>query len=340
VGEIINLADFEERARQTLDPAAWAYLEGGASDEITLRANEEAFRRRRFRPRVLRDVSSCDLSTTLLGQAARMPVGIAPTAHHGLFHPECELGAARAAAAAGVPFTASTNSSLSLEAIAAAGGDRWFQLYAQRDRAVTESLVKRAEASGYRALVVTLDTAGQGRRERDMRMRDVMPQTTQGNDATGGNSLEAVAPFLSWRDIDWLRDLTPLPLVLKGIMTPEDAALAVEHGAAAVWVSNHGGRQLDRSLATIDVLEDVAAAAGGKAEVYVDGGVRRGGDVAVALALGARAVFVGRPVLYALAVGGERGVRDALAVIKAELRNTMALLGIRAIGEIARDCVL
>ncbi len=336
---MINLADFEARAREMLDPGALAYLEGGASDEITLRENEAAFRRRRFRPRVLRDVSDCDPSTTILGVAARMPVGIAPTAYHELFHSEGELGGARAAAAYGVPFTASANSSLSLEAIGAAGGDRWFQLYMQPDRAVTQSLVKRAEAAGYRALVVTLDTAGRGRRERDMRLGDAAPRATQGNDATGTNSLQAVAPFLTWSDIGWLRGLTSMPLVLKGILSAEDALLAAERGAAAVWVSNHGGRQLDRAPATIDVLEEVVAAVAGRAEVYVDGGVRRGADAAIAIALGARAVFLGRPIQHALAANGESGVSKALAIFEAELRNTMALLGVRTIGEITREYV-
>jgi 4-hydroxymandelate oxidase len=339
VGEIINLADFAERARTILDPAALDYLEGGASDEITLRENEEAFRRRRLRPRVLRDVTDCDTTTTLLGSPASMPLGIAPTAYHALFHRECELGAARAAAAFNVPFTAATNSTLPMESIADAGGVRWFQLYVQPNRGVTESLVKRADAAGFRALVITLDTAAQAKRERDIRMSGATPRATQGNDATGANSLEAVAPFLSWRDIDWLRELTQLPLVLKGIMSAEDAALAVEHGAAAVWVSNHGGRQLDRVPATLDVLEEVVAQVGGRAEVYVDGGVRRGADAAIAIALGARAVFLGRPIVWALAADGEQGVCRALEMIDAELRNTMALVGARSISEITRECV-
>ena len=336
--EFVNLRDFCERARSTLDESACAYLDGGASDEITMRENEAAFERRRFRPRVLRGVSAIDTGTTLLGAPVAMPIGVAPTAYNALFHADAEPAVARAAASRGVAYIASTNSSCSLEEIAKAGALRWFQLYIQEDRAVSDMLVRRAEASGYGAIIVTLDTAAPARRERDMRLTDSDTRAAQGNAALG-EWLEAVAPFLTWADIDHVREVTRLPLVLKGIMTADDASLAVEHGAAAVWVSNHGGRQLDRAPATLDVLEEVVAAVDGRAEVYVDGGVRRGGDAAIAIALGARAVFAGRPFIYALACGGEAGVRDALSIFEAELRNTMALLGARTMAEVGRECV-
>jgi isopentenyl diphosphate isomerase/L-lactate dehydrogenase-like FMN-dependent dehydrogenase len=334
--DLVNLHDYAARAREIVAPDALAYLDGGALDEITLRENEAAWLRRRLRPRVLQGVDKINTATVLLDTSVTMPLGIAPTAYNGLFHPGAELGAARAAADHGLVFTASTNSSLALEEIAVAGGTHWFQLYTQEDHALTESLVRRAEAAGYRALVVTLDTAAKAPRERDMRLGDAAAHGTQGNAAAGGPAFEAVAPFLTWDHIDRLRTLTSMPLVLKGIMTGEDAALAVDHGAAAVWVSNHGGRQLDRVHATIDVLEEIAAAVAGRAEVYVDGGVRRGIDVVIALALGARAVFLGRPVLHALAVDGEAGVSDALHILEDELVNSMALLGARSVDEITR----
>jgi isopentenyl diphosphate isomerase/L-lactate dehydrogenase-like FMN-dependent dehydrogenase len=339
VSDPVNLHDFCARARDTLGESACAYLDGGASDEITLRENEAAFQRRRLRPRVLRDVTDIDTTTRLLGAAVAMPIGVAPTAYNALFHPDAEPAVARAAAHRDVMYVASTNSSCSMETIAKAEGPRWFQLYAQEDDAVTGALIRRAEAAGYGALVVTVDTAAPARRERDTRLSDSDTRAAQGN-AAPGQWLEAAAPFLTWELIGRVRDSTSLPLVLKGIMTGEDAALAVEHGAAAVWVSNHGGRQLDRAPATLEVLEEVVAAVGGGAEVYVDGGVRRGADAIIAVALGARAVFVGRPVLYALACGGEQGVRDALRILDEELRNAMALLGVRSVGDISRECVV
>jgi isopentenyl diphosphate isomerase/L-lactate dehydrogenase-like FMN-dependent dehydrogenase len=268
-----------------------------------------------------------------------MPISIAPAAYNALFHSDAEPAVARAATSSGVLFVASTNSSCSLEEIAKAGGAQWFQLYVQADHAVTDALIRRAEAAGYRALVVTVDTAASARRERDMRLSDSGSPAAQGN-AEPGRYLEALAPFLTWEEVDRLRNVTRLPVVLKGIMTPEDAALAVEHGAAAVWVSNHGGRQLDRAPATLDVLEDIVAAVAGRAEVYLDGGVRRGADSTIAIALGARAAFVGRPILHALACNGEAGVSDALGIFEAELRNTMAMLGVRALDEISRACVI
>jgi isopentenyl diphosphate isomerase/L-lactate dehydrogenase-like FMN-dependent dehydrogenase len=222
----------------------------------------------------------------------------------------------------------------------------WFQLYIQHDRTLTESLVRRAEAAGYRALILTVDTPVLGQRERDMRIGDRGPIQTHGNLGLVRSADEYVHgpglfdPSLTWEDLDWLRAFSRLPVVVKGVMTGEDAALAVEHGAAAVWVSNHGGRQLDRVPATIDVLEEIVAAVDGRTEVYVDGGVRRGVDVAIARALGARAVFLGRPMLHGLAVGGGAGARDVLAIIERELSNVMALLGAATVEDIVREMVV
>jgi 4-hydroxymandelate oxidase len=326
---IINLHDYRRLALERLDPRIADYLEGGALDETAVAANEEAWRRIRLVPRVLRDVSVIDTATTLLGRHASMPIGIAPTARHSFYDPDGEVATARAAATAGVPFVASTMSSFSLEDTALAGGTQWFQLYTQADRKFTESLVRRAAASGYRALVVTVDVPASARRERDLRLGEDAPDVPIPNleGVILGLAGAAAAPTLTWDDIAWLRGLSEMSLVLKGIPSPEDARLAVEHGAAAVWVSNHGGRQLDRAVAPIDVLPSIVAAVGDRAEVYVDGGVRRGLDAAIAVALGARAVFVGRPILWALAVAGEEGVAHALTILRDELINSMAQLG-------------
>jgi isopentenyl diphosphate isomerase/L-lactate dehydrogenase-like FMN-dependent dehydrogenase len=348
MSEPLNLREFEALARARMEPGAFAYYAGGAGDEHTLRENEAAFARRRLRPRVLVDVSDIDTGVTLLGERVTMPVGVAPTAQHRFAHLDGEAATARAAAQAGVLFCASTSSSLSLEEIAdAAEPLRWFQMYTQDNAGpLTEALLRRAEAAGYRAIVLTVDLAVSGLRERDLREKIDISAVMHGNFPPEDRETEGalIAPrrdvhvptAFSWRDVAWLRARTSLPIVLKGILTAEDARLAVEHGAAAVWVSNHGGRQLDRSPATIDVLEEIADAVAGRAEVYVDGGVRRGIDVATALALGARAVFLGRPVLWALAADGEAGVRRALSMIDAELRNAMALLGTPTVAEITR----
>ena len=336
MGVPLTLREFETVAAERMAPACYDYVAGGALDEVTVRANEEAFARRRFRPRVMIDVSSIDVSTMLLGQPVSMPVGIAPTAQHGFGCVDAEAASARAATAAGVVYCASTMSTLPLADIAAASGagPRWFQLYIARDRSFTESLVRRAVAAGYTALVVTVDTPIGSRRERDLRAAEPTKQVFGNLDdvALAGNEVSSYVttlldPSVTWRDLDWLRSLCGLPIVLKGIVTAEDARLAVENGAAAVWVSNHGGRQLDRAIATLDALPEVVDAVAGRAEVYVDGGVRRGGDVAMALALGARAAFIGRPVIYALAYDGEAGVTLALDLLRAEMLQSMALLG-------------
>ncbi len=341
---IVSLAEFESLARDALDPAAYDYVAGGAWDEITLAENEAAWHRRRFRPRVLVDVAAVDTSTTMLGAPTALPVAIAPMAVHGLAHPDGEVATARAAAAAGVPFTLSTMSSRSIEEVAAAApsGTNWFQLYTQVDPGRTRELVDRAAAAGYGAIVVTVDLPRLGYRERDRRsgfelsglgnFADTPDGPTHGGGihatADGFARLDAQLDVgLTWADLATIRSWSPLPLVLKGILTHEDATLAVEHGVDAIVVSNHGARQLDRVPATIDVLAEVVDAVGAAAEVWIDGGVRRGLDIAMAIALGARGVLIGKPVFWALAAGGQAGVERAMAILHEELEIALALLG-------------
>jgi 4-hydroxymandelate oxidase len=345
---LISLLDLEAIAEAQLDPAAFAYYAGGAADEVTLRDNPRAWARHRLRPRVLVDVSSVDPSATVLGTPVAMPVGVAPTALHGLAREEAELATARAAARAGVLFCLSSLASRPMEDLAEVDGPRWYQLYAHSDRGITGDLVARAAASGYGAIVLTVDLPVFGRRERELRSGFAQPSAAgYGNFARYARDGDVAAvtaglhtSLLTWDDLAWLREVSELPLVLKGVLTAEDARAAVDHGIAAVWVSNHGGRQLDRTQASADVLEEVAIAVDGRAEVYVDGGVRRGSDVLAARALGATAAFVGRPMLFGLAAGGEEGVAEALGVLRAELENAMALLGTPAVADVTRAHVV
>ncbi len=339
---IVALADFEPLARAVMEPSAFGYVAGGSWDEISLHENIAAWRRRRFRPRVLVDVSGVDPSSTFLGQSSALPVAVAPMAFQSLAHSDGEIEAARGAAAAGIPYTLSTTSSQSIEAVAAGapGGTLWFQLYTQADAAVTRSLIERAEAAGYRTIVLTVDLPVLGYRDRDRRAGFLLPHMGNFADVAASHGRAALdvpallhapgmEPTLVWADLATIRSWTSLPLVLKGIMTGEDAQLAVEHGVDAVVVSNHGARQLDRVPATVDVLAEVVAAVGGRAEVWVDGGIRRGLDIAIARALGAQGVLVGRPVFWALATGGSAGVERAIAILREEfaLALALALLG-------------
>ena len=350
LGAMVRLADFEAPARERLHPAAWAYYAGGAWDGHTLRANAEAWDRYRLRPRVLVDVSGITLRATVLGRPAALPVGIAPAALHDLAHADGELATARAAAAAGAINVVSTVASRSIEAIAAAAPDarRWFQLYVQHDPGVTRTLVERAAAAGYEALVLTVDAPVLGYRDEILRIgfdpgEDAYANLPRRDAPRVGGELDEILDMrgvpLTWDRLDEIRSWAPLPLVLKGILTAEDARLSVERGADAVWVSNHGGRQLDRSPAGIEVLAEVVDAVEGRADVYLDGGVRRGPDVLVALALGATAVFTARPFLYALACGGEAGVARALELVADELDRAMAILGVTRPSDLCRDHV-
>ena len=360
----VTLSDFRGLAKPVIEPGAWDYIDGGSWDEISLAENEAAWRSYRFRPRVLVDVSSVDPSTTMFGAAVAMPVAVAPMASHGLAHSDAELATARAAASAGIPFIPSTMSSASMEEIASAapGATRFFQLYAQVDPGRTRSLVERAAAAGYGAIVLTVDLPELGYRDRDRRsgfsldvphgnFRDGAEPThgshaPGGDDGTGddpGEDAEAVdqwiARNLTWDSLATIRSWSPLPLVLKGILTGEDARLAVEHGVDAIVVSNHGGRQLDRSPAAIDILEEIVTAVPSGTELWVDGGVRRGLDIAIAIALGARGVLVGRPILWALAAGGQAGVERALAILREEFELALTLLGAPRPADLTRDYI-
>jgi isopentenyl diphosphate isomerase/L-lactate dehydrogenase-like FMN-dependent dehydrogenase len=352
LGRIVRLTEFEPLARAVMDPAAFDYVAGGAWDELSLGEAEAAWRRRRLRPRVLVDVSRIDPSTTMAGSRAALPIGIAPMAAHGLAHPDAEPAVARAAAAAGIPLTASTMSTVSMEETAAAapGGIRWFQLYTQADPTRTRDLVERAVASGYRAIMVTVDLPVLGYRERDLRsgfdlsvphgnFTDAGPDHAS-HDGTleGGYDLisETIDRGLVWDDLAAMRSWSSLPIFLKGILTAEDARLAIDHGVDGIVVSNHGSRQLDRTIATADALEAVVAAVDGRLEVWVDGGIRRGLDVVTALALGAQGVLVGRPILYALAAAGEAGVTRALEILRQETILAMTLLGAPTVADLTR----
>jgi 4-hydroxymandelate oxidase len=340
---LVNLRDFEAAARTCLDPVYYDYFASGAQDETTVAANEAAFRGRTLIPRVLRGCPPPRLETSVLGQTAAMPVLIAPTAFHRLACPEAEVATGRAAAAADVIMIAAMLSTVTIEEIAATGAKLWFQLYIQPDLAFTESLVRRAETAGCRALVVTVDSPTLGRNERGDRnnFHDLPPGVYCANMGAAGHVRQVVlSPAISWWHVDWLRETTSLPILLKGVLHPADAELAVEHGVDGLIVSNHGGRQLDATPASLDRLAPIAEAVGGRVPLLLDGGVRRGTDVAKAMALGARAVAIGRPVLWGLAVAGEAGVRRVLQLLRVELTNALTLLGVGAPAELTRDQVV
>jgi isopentenyl diphosphate isomerase/L-lactate dehydrogenase-like FMN-dependent dehydrogenase len=322
--EALNVHDFETLARERLDENAWEYFRGGAGDESTLRDNLAAFARWRLRPRVLVDVTAVDTGTTVLGTPVAAPILVAPVALQKLAHRDGEAATARAAAAAGTIMVLSTSATLRPGAVAAAapGAPRWFQVYVLRDRGVTHALIDEACAHGYSALVLTVDVPTLGRRESAVRVGFHIPDEFE----IAGDIFAGIDPSVSWRDLEWLAG-HGLPVVLKGVLTSEDARIAVEHGTAAVVVSNHGGRQMDGVAASIDALPQVVEAVDGRAEVLLDSGVRRGADVLRALALGARAVLVGRPIVYALAVGGEEGVAHVLRLLRDEVELGLQLLG-------------
>lgn len=339
----ITVADYEPLARERMEPGAWDYQAGGAGDERTLADNREAWDRRRLRPRVLVDVARRDLSTTALGRPLDHPIVVAPTAAHRLSHADAEAATARGAAAARALYTLSTISSVPMEEVASAApaAPRWFQLYAPSDRNACRALVERAAAADYGAVVVTVDLPMPGNRERDLRsgfgvMLGIhLPEDQPVDPDTG----IVVLPTMTWDDLAWLRSVCPIPLVAKGILRADDAVRAVEAGCDGIWVSNHGGRQLDTAVAAIDALPEIAAAVGDRALLVVDGGVRRGVHVLKGLALGADLVAVGRPVLWGLAVEGAEGVQHVLELLRDELSLAMALAGCRSIGEITPDLV-
>ena len=349
LGPIVRLADFEGPARERLHPTAWSYYAGGAGDGHALRDSLAAWDRYRLRPRVLVDVSSIDPSTTILGKPASLPIGIAPAALHGMAHPDGEVATARAAAAAGVIQVVSTVGSRSIEEVArAAPGRRWFQLYLQRDRGLSRALVERAAAAGYEAICLTVDLPVLGYRDEVLRTAFDPGLDAYGNlpqrdvwrtEGEIDELLDMRSVGLTWETLETIRGWSSLPLVLKGILTGADARLAAEHGVDGVWVSSHGGRQLDRAVSPIDALEEVLDAVAGRSEVYLDGGVRRAPEVLIALALGARAVFAARPFLWALASAGEAGVAKALAILRDEIERSLALVGAASPAGLTRDHV-
>jgi 4-hydroxymandelate oxidase len=350
---LLSVHDYHRAARGRLPKETLDYFEGGALDEITLRENTAGWERLALYYHVLAGIGERDLRTTILGQSISMPIGVAPTAFHKLANEAGEIATAKAARNVGTLFVLSSFSNTPMESVfSEAGSPRWFQFYIYKDRGITGELVRRAEAAGAEAIVLTVDAPGLGTRERDMRNRFTLP---------GGLTVANVAPLgmgqlpevrcsalaayvhdnfksdLGFEDLDWLCGWTSLPVVVKGVCRGDDARRAAEHGAKAVVVSNHGGRQLDTAPATCDALPYVVDAVGDLCEVYVDGGIRRGGDVLKAIALGARAVLIGRPILWGLSVGGEEGVINVLEILRRELDEAMLLCGCAKLSEIGRS---
>lgn len=351
----VNLMAYEALARGLLEPMAFDYFVGGANDELTLAENRAAFERLKLRPHVLRDVEKRDLTTTLLGHTLPWPLATAPMAFMQLAHPEGELALARAAGEAGIPVTLSTLASYSIEEVAAvASGPLWFQLYQYRDRAITRDIVQRAEAAGYSAIFPTADVAASGRRERDERhpfrlpagisVKNLAAYTVAAEPEAGESAVYATTGLMkesfTLADLEWLCSMTRLPVLVKGVLRGDDAVLALEHGAAGVVVSNHGGRQLDTAVASIAALPEVAAAVDGRAPILLDGGVRRGTDIIKALALGAQAVLLGRPLLWGLAADGAAGAGRVLALLRQEFDIALALCGCTCVGDVTADLVL
>jgi 4-hydroxymandelate oxidase len=349
-----NLQEAEQLARELLPGPTYDYFAGGANDELTLRANRAAFEELALRYRVLVDVSRRDLSVGLLGTRVPAPLVIAPMAFQRLAHPDGELAMARAAGGLGLPMTVSTFSTETLEAVrAATAAPLWFQLYVHQDRGITRGLVERAAAAGYAALVLTVDVPEIGRRERDerngfrlspaLRVANFLPAASDPlRQEEAGSGLASFVTgmrdaSLTWSDLEWLAGIAKLPLLIKGVVRADDARRAVEHGAAGVVVSNHGGRQLDTAVATLRALPAIAQTVGGSTLVMLDGGIRRGTDVLKALALGAQAVMVGRPLLWGLALEGEAGARRILQLLWSELDLAMALAGAPTLGDITPD---
>src|SRR5918999_77966 len=351
LSKLVNVADFERVAVERLDAGTLGYFAGGAGDEVTLRDNVAGWRRWQLRPRVLVDVSEVTTEASLLGRAVSMPILVAPIAFQRLAHPEGELAMARAATAAGTIMCLSTIATVRPGEVAAAApsGRRFFQLYCFRDRAVTGTLMEEAVESGFEAIVLTVDAPRAGRRERDYRTDFQVPaeltvpslEAALGSDRplTVDEVFAQVDPALSWEDLAELVSGCKLPVLVKGVLTREDASLAIEHGAAGVVVSNHGGRQLDGVAASADALPEVVEAVDGRGAVLVDGGVRRGTDVAVALALGADAVLVGRPAIFGLAAGGEEGARRVLELLRDELELALTLCGCPTPGALGHEHV-
>jgi 4-hydroxymandelate oxidase len=347
--ESICLADFEPLAKAKMSSTAWEYVTAGAGDELTVRWNKEAYQRIRLKPRVLVDVSKLDTRVTLFGQEHPFPILLAPTSAQTLTYPEGELATARGAGAAGAAMVLSSFSSTSVEDVAAvAKTPLWFQLYAQTDHGFTRDLVQRAEAAGYRALCLTVDTPVAGARNRETRADVKLPPmpNLKGLKMAGPMRTGSLDIFsgvldaaLTWKDVEWLLSFAKIPLLLKGVLNPEDADRGVKAGVAGIMVSNHGGRNLDTVPATIDALPQVADKVAGRIPVFVDGGVRRGTDVLKALAFGASAVLIGRPYVYGLGAAGQAGVTKVLNILQREFQIAMVLTGRTTISSIDRSVI-
>jgi isopentenyl diphosphate isomerase/L-lactate dehydrogenase-like FMN-dependent dehydrogenase len=349
--DLVNVTDFERVAAERLDAGVAGYFFGGAGDEVTLRENVEAWGRWRLRPRVLAGLSDWSTRTEVLGGEVSMPILVAPVAYQGLVEPDGEIAMARAAGSAGTVMCLSTLATRRPSEVAAGAPDgrRWFQLYCFKDEGVTRALIEEAVDSGFEAIVVTVDALRGGNRERDLRTGFKVPaelgvpsvEAALGSDraVTIEETFALMEPALTWESLGELASECSVPVLVKGVLTGEDAVLAVGHGVAGVVVSNHGGRQLDRSPAPADVLAEVVDAVEGRIPVLVDGGIRRGVDVAIALALGAQAVLVGRPALWGLAADGEEGARRVLELLRDELELTLALCGCASPAALGREHV-
>jgi 4-hydroxymandelate oxidase len=344
--DLINVFDYERVAAERLPEAAMAYYVGGSMDERTLHDNRAAFARRRLLPRVMTDTSRIDTAVEVLGRSWPSPIFICPTALHRLAHPDAEMATARAAAARGVTFTLSTSASTDMAEVAEVGGPRWFQVYLLADPGARRAMIERVVEHGYEALVMTVDLQRLGHRERDIRVGFELPfdvsvpnvavaAESSLDEAAGASFVESV----TWTDLEWLAGFG-LPVIVKGILHPDDAILALDHGAAAIQVSNHGGRQLDGAIASLDALPAVVQAVAGRAPVLFDGGVRRGTDALTALALGATAVGIGRPILWGLAADGEAGVGSVLDILTSELEHSMALAGAPSLAALTPELVI
>ncbi len=337
--DLVNVFDYEKLAQTRMAPPLWDFFQGGSDDEVTMRNCRAAFERIKLRPRVLVDVSDIDMRCSVLDTPIGMPLVIAPMASHCIAHPDGECATAQAAGRAGTLMIASTVATRTIEEIAqAASGPLWFQLYAYPTLKVAEMLVRRAEDAGYRAIVLTVDLPRVGNREKDRRNNITIPPTPYRE--ANFVDVEKVGQawvMLTWDSLAWLRSVTSLPIILKGILTEEDARLAVEHRVDGIVVTNHGGRQLDTEIPSIEALPEIVEAVAGRCEVYLDGGIRRGTDILKALALGAQAVLIGRPVLWGLAVNGADGAYAVLELLRKELEMAMALSGRPTLASIDRS---
>jgi L-lactate dehydrogenase (cytochrome) len=372
-----SIADLRRIARRRLPRGVFDYIDGGAEDERTLAENTRAFSRVTFTPRVLRDVTDIDTSASVLGGEVPIPLALSPTGFNRIADPAGELSVARAAQRAGLPYSLSTLGTRSIEEVAAVnGGRKWFQVYVWNDRGLVKEMIERARDARFEALILTVDTAVQGRRERDVRHGFTLPPklgldtlldglvhpgwtwdfvrsepirfaNVVGRGVSDGTEAVELADIMNnqfdssvgWDDVDWMRSVWDGPLILKGIQSVADAVLAADHEIEAIALSNHGGRQLDGAPAPLDLVAPVADAVGDRLEVYCDGGVRRGSDIVKAVALGARACTIGRAYLYGLGAAGEAGVDHALGLLAADVARTMALLGVRTVDELSRDCL-